>query len=202
MGLTRDCNLLGKFTLDGIPPMPRGQPQIEVSYDVDANGILTVSAVEKSTGKNHRITIENDRGRISDEELERMLAEAEKYKAEDAAQRLRVEARNGLENYAYGVKASLDEPNVSASLNSKDKLSIETLVDETPRWIEMNVGAEKEEYDGKLKELQQAVEPLLQQASTNSGNGSNSSTHSTHSQGMPTYEANTHATEPEIDEID
>merc|ERR1711907_774993 len=92
--MTRDCNLLGKFNLDCIPPMPRGQPQIEVTFDIDANGILNVNAVEKSTGKEQKITITNDKGRLSAEEIERMVEEAERYKAEDEATRVRIEAKN------------------------------------------------------------------------------------------------------------
>merc|ERR1712046_548405 len=102
--MTKDCNLLGKFNLDGIPPMPRGVPQIEVTYDIDANGILNVSSVEKSTGKENKITITNDKGRLSKEEIEKMVEEAEKYKSEDEANKQRIEAKNGLENYAYNMK--------------------------------------------------------------------------------------------------
>merc|ERR1711990_63268 len=102
--MTRDNNLLGKFNLDGIPPMPRGQPQIDVCFDIDANGILNVSALEKSTGKENKITITNDKGRLSQDEIERMVSEAEKYKAEDDANKNRIEAKNGLENYCYSLK--------------------------------------------------------------------------------------------------
>merc|ERR1711997_579904 len=101
--MTRDNNILGKFNLDGIPPMPRGVPQIEVTFDIDANGILNVSAVEKSTGKENKITITNDKGRLSKDEIERMVEEAEKYKAEDENNRARIEAKNALENYAYNL---------------------------------------------------------------------------------------------------
>merc|ERR1712199_99490 len=107
--MTKDCNLLGKFHLDGIPPMPRGVPQIEVTYDIDANGILNVSAVEKSTNKENKITITNDKGRLSSEEIERMVADAEKYKTEDDVNRARIEAKNGLENYAYSMKNTISE---------------------------------------------------------------------------------------------
>merc|ERR1719235_1650825 len=105
--MTKDCNLLGKFNLDGIPPMPRGVPQIEVTYDIDANGILNVSSVEKSTGKENKITITNDKGRLSKDEIEKMVEEAEKYKAEDEANRVRIEAKNSLENYAYSMKSTV-----------------------------------------------------------------------------------------------
>merc|ERR1719230_247633 len=105
--MTRDCNLLGKFNLDGIPPMPHGQPQIDVTFDIDANGILNVNAVEKSTGKEQKITIKNDKGRLSDEEIQKMVEEAERYKAEDEANRLRIDAKNSLENYAYSMKSTI-----------------------------------------------------------------------------------------------
>merc|ERR1719172_144232 len=107
--MTRDNNLLGKFHLDGIPAMPRGVPQIEVCYDIDANGILNVSAVEKSTGKENKITITNDKGRLSADEVERMVAEAEKYKQEDEAVKKRVEAKNKLENYSYQMRNTIDD---------------------------------------------------------------------------------------------
>merc|ERR1719488_112488 len=122
--MTRDCNLLGKFNLDGIPPMPRGQPQIDVTFDIDANGILNVSAVEKSTGKEHRITIKNDKGRLSAEEIERMVSEAEKYKAEDEANRLRIE----------------------------DKNAITSKIEETISWLEANGNAEKEKFASKVSD--------------------------------------------------
>ncbi|CAN0425016.1 unnamed protein product, partial [Scytosiphon promiscuus] len=105
--MTRDCNLLGKFNLDGIPPMPRGQPQIEVTFDIDANGILNVHAVEKSTGKENKITITNDKGRLSADDIERMVEEAERYKAEDDVQKQRVEGKNALENYAYSMRNTI-----------------------------------------------------------------------------------------------
>lgn len=110
--MTRDCNLLGKFNLDGIPPMPRGQPQIEVTFDIDANGILNVHAVEKSTGKENKITITNDKGRLSADEIERMVEEAERYKADDDVQKQRVEGKNALENYAYAMRNTINEEKV------------------------------------------------------------------------------------------
>ena len=111
--MTRDCNLLGKFNLDGIPPMPRGQPQIEVTFDVDANGILNVHAVEKSTGKENKITITNDKGRLSAEDIERMVEEAEHYKVEDNVQKQRVEGKNALENYTYSIRNTINGDKVS-----------------------------------------------------------------------------------------
>merc|ERR1719321_1988850 len=105
--MTKDNHLLGQFQLEGIPPMPRGVPQIDVTFDIDANGILNVHAVEKSTGKEQKITIKNDKGRMSEEEIERLVAEAERYKAEDEANRARIEAKNSLENYAFQMRNSM-----------------------------------------------------------------------------------------------
>merc|ERR1719487_1361888 len=135
--MTKDNNLLGKFHLDGIPPMPRGVPQIEVTYDIDANGILNVSAVEKSTGKENKITITNDKGRLTKEEVERMVAEAEKYKQADEAQKGKIEAKNGLENYCFSMRNSLDE----------DRKSIDDKISETLKWLDEHADNEKEEYE-------------------------------------------------------
>merc|ERR1719162_377042 len=119
--MTKDNNILGKFNLDGIPPMPRGQPQIDVTFDIDANGILNVSAIEKSTGKEDKITITNDKGRLSQDEIERMVSEAEKYKAEDDANRNRIESKNGLENYAYSMKSTMADEKLAGKLSESDK---------------------------------------------------------------------------------
>merc|ERR1712032_1548873 len=106
--MTKDNNLLGKFELSGIPPAPRGVPQIEVTFDIDANAILNVTACDKSTGKENKITITNDKGRLSKEEIDRMVNEAEKYKAEDEKQRERISAKNGLESYCFNMKSTMD----------------------------------------------------------------------------------------------
>ena len=160
--MTRDNNLLGKFNLDGIPPMPRGQPQIDVCYDIDANGILNVSAVEKSTGKENKITITNDKGRLSQDEIERMVSEAEKYKAEDDANKNRIEAKNGLENYCYSLKTSISSPEVEGKIPADDKTKLEKAIDETLSWLDANLSAEKEEYEDKQKSLEAIATPLLQ----------------------------------------
>ncbi len=160
--MTKDNNLLGKFNLDGIPPMPRGQPQIDVCFDIDANGILNVSALEKSTGKENKITITNDKGRLSQEEIERMVSEAEKYKAEDDANKNRIEAKNGLENYCYSLKSSLSSPEVEGKIPSGDKAALDSKIDETISWLDSNPGAEKEEYEEKQKALESVAMPILQ----------------------------------------
>jgi heat shock 70kDa protein 1/2/6/8 len=159
--MTRDCNLLGKFHLDGIPPMPRGVPQIEVTYDIDANGILNVTAVEKSTGKENKITITNDKGRLSAADIERMVSEAEKYKADDERQRQRIDAKNSLENYAYGLRNSIREEKLAAKINADDKKTIEGAVDETIAWLDSHPSAEKEEYEEKQKALEGKANPIM-----------------------------------------
>mgnify|MGYP003262277613 CR=1 FL=1 len=159
--LTRDNNLLGKFHLDGIPPMPRGVPQIEVTFDIDADGILNVSAVEKSTGKENKITIKNEKGRLSADEIERMVQEAEKFKAEDEANKARIEAKNQLENYTFSVRNSLREDAVSSKLSESDKKEIEKKLDEASAWIDDHPNAEKEEYEEKQKELESVIMPIF-----------------------------------------
>jgi heat shock 70kDa protein 1/2/6/8 len=160
--MTKDNNLLGKFNLDGIPPMPRGQPQIDVTFDIDANGILNVTAIEKSTGKENKITITNDKGRLSQDEIERMVAEAEKYKAEDDANKNRIEAKNGLENYCYSLKSSIGSEEVKDKIPTGDKSSLETAIDDAIKWLDTHPTAEKEEYEEKRKALEAIAMPILQ----------------------------------------
>merc|ERR1711931_180981 len=114
--MTKDNHLLGKFDLTGIPPAPRGVPQIEVTFDIDANGILNVSASDKSTGKQNKITITNDKGRLSKEEIEKMVADSEKFKAEDDIQKQRIDSKNNLESYCFQIKSTLDEPNLKGKI--------------------------------------------------------------------------------------
>merc|ERR1712093_690527 len=160
--MTKDCNLLGKFHLDGIPPMPRGVPQIEVTYDIDANGILNVSAVEKSTGKENKITITNDKGRLSKEDIENMVAEAEKYKSEDEANKNRIEAKNALENYAHSLKTTMNDEKLKDKIEEGDKNTITTKCEEILGWLDANQNAEKEEYEEKQKELEGIANPIMQ----------------------------------------
>uniref|UniRef100_A0A7S3ZPM6 Heat shock protein 70 n=2 Tax=Pelagomonas calceolata TaxID=35677 RepID=A0A7S3ZPM6_9STRA len=169
--MTKDNNLLGKFNLDGIPPMPRGQPQIEVTFDIDANGILNVSAVEKSTGKEQKITIKNDKGRLSQDEIDRMVDEAERYKAEDEANRVRVEAKNSLENYCYSMKNTMSDEKLASKLSDDDKSTVTSKIDETTSWLDANQMAEKEEYEAKQKELEAVVNPILAALGGGAGGG-------------------------------
>ena len=135
---TKDNNLMGKFELSGIPPAPRGVPQIEVTFDLDANGIMNVSALEKGTGKTNKIVITNDKGRLSKEEIERMLADAEKYKEEDEAEAGRIQAKNGLESYAYSLKNTVSDPKVEEKLSAEDKEALTGAIDKTVAWIDEN----------------------------------------------------------------
>ncbi|RSH84195.1 Hsp70 chaperone [Apiotrichum porosum] len=158
---TKDCNLLGKFELSGIPPAPRGVPQIEVSFDVDANGILNVSASDKTTGKSSRITITNDKGRLSKDEIERMLAEAEKYAAEDKEVAERVQAKNALESYAYSLKSTLSEN--ADKFSAEDLKTLTEKVDETVSFLENNSeAASKDEIESHQKELEAVAGPIMQ----------------------------------------
>jgi heat shock protein 1/8 len=160
--MTKDNNVLGKFQLEGIPPMPRGVPQIEVTFDIDANGILNVNAMEKSTGKEQKITITNDKGRMSAEEIERLVQEAERFKSEDDANRARVEAKNALENYCYQVKQSVNDEKVAGQIPEESKTQVLDAVSTTTSWLDANQAAEKEEYEEKQKALEQIVTPVLQ----------------------------------------
>jgi len=158
---TKDNNLLGKFELQGIPPAPRGVPQINVCFDIDANGILNVSAEDKSTGQKNKITITNDKGRLSKEDIERMVQEAEKYKAEDEEHKKKIEAKNGLENYAYNMKNTMNDDNVGGKIDADDKAKITAAVEETISWLDGNQTAEIDEFEDKLKELEGICNPII-----------------------------------------
>ena len=160
--LTKDNHLLGKFNLDGIPPMPRGQPQIEITYDIDANSILNVTAVEKSTGKNNKIVITNDKGRLSKDDIDRLVKEAEKFKDEDNKVKERIEAKNGLEQYCYQIKQTVKEEKLKDKFSEDEKKQIETKVDEILKWVNDNPAASKEEYDAKQKEIEAIFNPIMQ----------------------------------------
>merc|ERR1712032_1746944 len=159
--MTKDNNLLGKFDLTGIPPAPRGVPQIEVTFDIDANAILNVTACDKSTGKENKITITNDKGRLSKEEIDRMVNEAEKYKAEDEKQRERISAKNSLESYAFNVKQTVEDDKLKDKISDDDKATVVTKAKEVLDWLDNNQQAEKDEYDDKQKELEKVAMPVM-----------------------------------------
>merc|ERR1712002_683860 len=159
--MTKDNNLLGKFELSGIPPAPRGVPQIEVTFDIDANAILNVTACDKSTGKENKITITNDKGRLSKEEIEKMVNDAEKYKAEDEKQRERVDAKNQLESYAFQVKQSVEDDKLKGKISDVDKQAVVTKAKEVLDWLDNNQQAEKDEYEDRKKELESVATPVM-----------------------------------------
>merc|ERR1719401_2518440 len=169
--MTKDNNLLGKFHLDGIPPAPRGVPQIEVTFDVDANGILNVSAQDKASGKSQQITITNEKGRLSQSDIDRMVSEAEKYKAEDDAHKDKIEAKNGLENYCFSMRQTLEQEGLKEKFEDGDKEKIEEAVKGALEWLEKNQLAEKDEFDAKQKEVEGVANPIMMKVYQAAGSG-------------------------------
>ncbi|KAJ4917490.1 putative mediator of RNA polymerase II transcription subunit 37e [Raphanus sativus] len=155
--MVKDNNLLGEFTLSGIPPAPCGVPKIIVCFDIDANGILNVSAEDKSTGKKNKIRITNDKGRLSKDEIEKMVQDAERYKYEDEEHKKKVEAKVALENYAYNMRNTIGDANIGAV----DKKKIEDLVEEAMQWLEGNQLPEADESQDKMKELESVCNPII-----------------------------------------
>lgn len=189
--LVKDNNLLGNFELSGIPPAPRGVPQIEVTFDIDVNGIVNVSAVDKSTGKANKITITNDKGRLNKEEIERMVNEAEKFRRDDEMQRERIQSKNSLESYCINLKQSLNDEKVSSKMSAGDRDSALNACTSTLKWIEANQTAAKDEYDYKLKELEKICSPIMSKLYRSGDN-----TSSNGSKASSTYQG------PTINEVD
>jgi len=160
-GMTKDNNVLGKFDLGDIPPMPRGRPQIEVTFDLDSNGILNVTALEKSAGKPKKITITNDTNRLSKERIEKMVAEGEMFQKEDERNLQRIEAKNKLENYAYALRNTLREETVAGKLSETDKQAITNASDEALQWLEKHSDASKEELESRQKALEDKCMPIM-----------------------------------------
>ena len=201
--MTRDNTLLGKFQLDGIPPMPRGVPQIEIVYDMDANGILNVSATEKSSGKSNKITITNDKGRLSADEIEKMVAEAEKYKDEDNKIKDKIEAKNKFEGYLYQVKSSLNDPNLKDKLDENDKSNLQEKVTECEKWFDSHSDEEKDIYEEKQKELENVFMELMKKVGgTNQDMSSGEMPDMNKSSGPESQSSNDHEEGPKIEEID
>merc|ERR1739837_39537 len=159
--MTRDNHMLGKFDLTGIPPAPRGVPQIEVTFDIDANGILNVSAADKAAGKSEKITINNDKGRLSSEEIEKMVADAEKFKAEDDQQKERISAKNGLESYCFNMKTTVEDEKFKDKISDSDKEAITKKREETIKWLDANHLAEVDEFQDKQKEIEGICNPIV-----------------------------------------
>ena len=169
--MTKDNNLLGRFNLDGIPPAPRGVPQIQVAFSIDANGIMNVTATDKGTSKNAHITITNNKGRLSKEEVQRLIKEAEKYKDQDDKMRKKVEARNGLEAYCVNIKHTLNDDKLDGKFAPGEKESVLSKVNEVESWMSNSMNAETEEYEAKQKELEQMFNPIASKLYQGTGAG-------------------------------
>nr|XP_018911555.1 PREDICTED: heat shock protein 68-like [Bemisia tabaci] len=196
--MTKDNNLLGRFDLTGIPPAPRGVPKIDVTFDLDANGILNVSAKENSTGRERNIVIKNDKGRLSREEIDRMVNEAERYKEEDDKQRAKVAARNQLESYIFNVKQAAEE--AGDKLSAEDKQSVQEECQAALQWLDNNTLADVEEFNYKLQELQKKCSPIMSKMHHSGQNGQGMPGQG----GMPGYAGHQRSTSggPTIEEVD
>merc|ERR1711963_500488 len=166
--MTQHNHRLGQFNLTGIPPAPRGTPQIEVTFDIDANGILNVSAVEKAGGRSEKITITNDQGRLSKEEIDRMVDESEKFKADDEKQKEKIDAKNGLESYCFNIKSTIEDSNIKDKLSESERKMISDKCNEAIVWLERNQTAEVEEFKDKQKELENTFNPIIKKLYGNS----------------------------------
>jgi len=158
---TKDNHKLGTFNLTGIPPAPRGVPQIEVTFDLDANGILNVSAEDKKTGNKNKITITNDQGRLSKDEIEQMVKDAEKYASEDKNHQDRIQSKNSLESYAYSMRQTMDDEKIKDKIDAADRKKVQSKVDEVIKWLDGNLSAEKDEFEEKKKELESVCNPIM-----------------------------------------
>merc|ERR1712017_29698 len=190
---TKDCNKLGAFDLTGIPPAPRGVPQIEVTFDIDANGIMNITAKDKSNGNTKNMAIEKSARNLNEAEIERLAAEAEKYKAEDEAVKARLDARNGLESFAYNLKNSVNDKNLQDKIAQPDKDKLLSAVEATISWLDNNQQAEKDEYDAKQKELQDVSAPIMSKAYEQQAGGATAG---------PEGSAGGATAEPNIQEVD
>jgi L1 cell adhesion molecule like protein len=198
--MTKDNNSLGKFQLEGIPPMPRGVPQIEVTFDIDANGILNVTAAEKSTGKSNKITITNDKGRLSREEVDRLVEEAAKHADEDKAAMARIEARNELESYLYNARNSLQDDKVKEKLGEEGAAGLK-VVEEGLAWLEENGDSTSEEFKEKMKEYETKIRPVMMKLYAD-GAGAAPSYDGGAEGGMPGMHGMPSAPQPKVEEVD
>ena len=173
--MTRDNNILGKFQLDGIPPAPRGVPQIEVTFDIDANGILNVTAKDKSSGKESKITITNDKGRLSKDEIEQMVRDAEKFKAEDEENRKKIESKNSLENYAYQLKNTLNDEKVRDKFSEEDREALEKASSEALEWVDNHPDESASAYEERQKEVEAVANPIMTKMYQEAGGGAGAS---------------------------
>jgi len=191
--MTKDNTILGKFELTGIPPAPRGVPQIEVTFDIDANGILNVSALDKATQIHQKITITNDKGRLSKDQIDKMVKEAEEYREQDQQQKERIESKNKLENYTYTVRNTSRDEKLASKVDPNDKATIEKAVDETIKWMDNNQMASKDEFEYKFTELEKLVNPIMTKIYQGSSAPPN---------GQPTPNAAGSPNGPTVEEVD
>lgn len=199
--MTKSNRLLGQFELSGIPPAPRGVPQIEVSFDVDANGILSISASDKGTGRTQSLTITSEKGRLSDEEIERMVKEAEDFAEQDAAEKDNVEARNQLEAYLYNLKNSINDT-LEGKLEEAEKDDLLKAIDDALVWLEDNPAAEKTECDEKQKEVERLANPILKKAYESAANAGGGNADGDDFMGADLDGAGDHMDEPSVEEVD
>ena len=196
--MTRDCHSLGNFDLTGLPPAPRGVPQIEVTFDVDANGILTVSAKDQASGGVKSITITNNKGTLSREDIERMVADEQLFAEADAAARACVEKKNGLENYAYSAKSSLSDSAAAEKVGQQELQAALGAIEETLQWLAQNPEAEADTFESKQRELEQVCAPVLSQLYGGAGGGGAA----TGGHAAPSEEAASRAPAPKVEEVD
>jgi len=200
--MTKDNNLLGKFHLEGIPPAPRGVPQIEVSIDVDSNGILNVSAMEKSTNKKQSITITNEKGRLSQEDIDRMVNEAEKFREEDEKLQKRIEAKNELENMCYQTKNTISDEKIKDKIEEGDKETLEKIVKDTLDWLDRNQEAEIDEFHAKKEEAEKVIHPIMQKIMGGGAGGSGGMTQEQMDEMMRNNGMNMGGNAPTVEEVD
>ena len=197
--MTKDNHLLGKFDLSGIPPAPRGVPQIEVTFDIDANGILNVSAADKSSGKSETITITNEKGRLSNDDIEKMVADAEQYKTEDEEQRSRISAKNTLETYCYNMKSTLENDQLKDKISNDDSTKILTSCNDAINWLDQNQMAETEEFKDKQKEVEGICNPIIARLYQGTSNGSMPNSCGAQAQQNQEFQ---HSNGPTVEEVD
>merc|ERR1712165_230039 len=199
--MTKDNHLLGKFDLSGIPPAPRGVPQIEVTFDIDANGILNVNAMDKSSGKTEKITITNEKGRLNSDEIEKMVADAEKFKAEDEAQKTRIAAKNGLEAYCYNMKSTLDNDQFKDKIPEEDRNKILQACNDAINWLDHNQMAETEEFKDKQKEIEGICNPIISRLYQGGNNAGVANSYPS-SCGAQSQQGFQHSNGPTVEEMD
>jgi len=196
--MTKDNNQLGKFELSGIPPAPRGVPKIEVTFNIDANGIMNVSAKDESSGKTNQITIKNEKGRLSKEEIDRMVNEAERMRAEDEKKVKAINAKNSLEAYVYQVKNTLEDKTYEGKLSEQDKTEIKRVIDDCVQWLDSHTAESAETYEEKKKDVEQKVSPVLSKLYTGAASGASGPMPG----GAPSQAGATDQPQPKFEDLD